>query len=326
MGRTLFALLAVVILGRSSSGVSNKATRLKFNATKVSMDTSTRIHEDVPLNSFQNFNLTLLENDPDFFEFIRASLPRPQLKSFFGDLNNFPTAKPSTHAGGSRAATARKFFTVKQMIMFFQKTPMFGKFSYYGCWCFPDGANDISSGYGEPVDDIDKTCKRMNQCYKCASMQFGKNECPSNTEYLFQGLEDAVTGQRYVDCLDADGTCPRSLCECDKKMAAGIASLEDEWEKAYHAKWSVFNREETCRISLNANWPRIAAYGRSTAGHRYGSSNQPDACCGEEGEKFPYNTDGGRRGCCDGRTYSTKLMKCCQQDGVKSLDSKCLWL
>ena len=42
------------------------------------------------------------------------------------------------------------------MIMFFQKTPVFGKFSFYGCWCFPDGASDILSGYGEPVDNIDK--------------------------------------------------------------------------------------------------------------------------------------------------------------------------
>ena len=39
--------------------------------------------------------------------------------------------------------------------------------------------------------------------------------------------------------------------------------------------------------------------------------------------RFPYNTNGGRRGCCEGRTYSTELMKCCPQDGVKSLDSKC---
>ena len=46
--------------------------------------------------------------------------------------------------------------TLKQMIMFFQKTPVFGKFSFYGCWCFPDGASDILSGYGEPVDNIDK--------------------------------------------------------------------------------------------------------------------------------------------------------------------------
>ena len=54
--------------------------------------------------------------------------------------------------------------TLKQMIMFFQKTPVFGKFSFYGCWCFPDGASDILSGYGEPVDNIDK--ERIQNYYK----------------------------------------------------------------------------------------------------------------------------------------------------------------
>ena len=31
-------------------------------------------------------------------------------------------------------------------------------------------------------------------------MRYGKSECPSNTKYQFQGLEDQVTGQRYVEC------------------------------------------------------------------------------------------------------------------------------
>ena len=56
------------------------------------------------------------------------------------------------------------------MIMFFQKTPVFGKFSFYGCWCFPDGASDILSGYGEPVDNIDK-----KQIPKKSEDNFGLN-------------------------------------------------------------------------------------------------------------------------------------------------------
>ena len=54
----------------------------------------------------------------------------------------------------------KKFFTVKHMIMYFQKTPLFGKFAFYGCWCFPDGPEDIDKGYGEPVDEIDRNCKK----------------------------------------------------------------------------------------------------------------------------------------------------------------------
>lgn len=275
-----------------------------------------RMRNGFPINTFQNFNISLFENDPEFYDFVRSVIPRPQLKSF---NSNFP-------GSDSKSKPAiRKYMTLKQMIMFFQKTPVFGKFSFYGCWCFPDGASDILSGYGEPVDNIDKTCKRLNQCYKCATMRYGKGECPSNTKYQFQGLEDQVTGQRYVECLDEEGSCPRSLCECDKKMASGLASLESEWEEGYHSKWSknlevAFDRESTCRTNLNGfNWAR-SMHGGGGGG---GSNGGADACCGEEGEKFPYNTNGGRRGCCEGRTYSTELMKCCPQDGVKSLDSKC---
>jgi hypothetical protein len=157
-------------------------------------------------NTFQGFNYSVLENDADFNDFVHSLVPL-QLKSapFGGFPNTFPTSEKSEkhNKKGGKAATARKFFTVKQMIMYFQKTPLFGKFGYYGCWCFPDGPDDMSAGYGEPVDDIDRMCKKLNQCYRCASMKFGKNECPSNADYQFQGVEDAVTGRRYVDCCES---------------------------------------------------------------------------------------------------------------------------
>lgn len=263
-------------------------------------------------NTFQGFNYSVLENDADFNDFVHSLIPLQVKSSNFqpSGYNTFPTSgeKPRKKVG-SKTATARKFFTVKQMIMYFQKTPLFGKFAYYGCWCFPDGPDDMSAGYGEPVDDIDRTCKKLNQCYRCASMKFGKNECPSNSDYQFQGLEDAVTGRRYVDCLDEEGTCPRSLCECDRQLASSIAELEDEWEQDYHSKWGNFNREETCRTPANLAWGKEA---RSMFGHHgSGGGNQPDACCGKEGELFPYNTDSGRRSCCGSRTFNTELMKCC---------------
>ena len=88
--------------------------------------------------------------------------------------------------------------------------------------------------------------------------------------------------------VDEEGSCPRSLCECDKKMASGLASLESEWEEGYHSKWSknlevAFDRESTCRTNLNGfNWARSMHGGGGGGG---GNGGQPDACCGEEGEK-----------------------------------------
>jgi len=113
-------------------------------------------------NTFQGFNYSVLENDNDFNDFVHSLIP-VQLKSatFGGFPSTFPTnnnnnGEKHNKKNGGKAASARKFFTVKQMIMYFQKTPLFGKFGYYGCWCFPDGPDDMSAGYGEPVDDIDR--------------------------------------------------------------------------------------------------------------------------------------------------------------------------
>jgi hypothetical protein len=86
------------------------------------------------------------------------------------------------------------------MIMYLQEMPSFGKHAYYGCWCFPEGPDEPLNGYGEPVDDIDKTCKRLSQCYKCASMKYGKENCPSNTHYEFTGIYDEATRMKTIEC------------------------------------------------------------------------------------------------------------------------------
>lgn len=268
------------------------------------------LKNDLHFNTFQGFNYSVLENDADFNDFVRT-LIKPQLKttSRFGNLNNFPGSEEVESPNTAGAKQARKFFTVKQMIMYFQATPMFGKFAYYGCWCFPEGSLDLGAGYGEPVDEIDRTCKKQNQCHRCASMKFGKSECPASSEYKFRGIEDEVTKKRYVVCLDDEGTCGRSLCECDKQLAETIAGLEFEWETDYHAKWGNFDRPEVCRTpGIGDN--RMRAFGGGKGG------NQPDDCCGKEGELFPYYMDSGRRSCCGNRTYNTEVMKCCPANGL----------
>ena len=108
-----------------------------------------------------------------------------------------------------------------------------------------------------------------------------------NFDQYFKTFEDHVMIDELF-LVDEEGSCPRSLCECDKKMASGLASLESEWEEGYHSKWSknlevAFDRESTCRTNLNGfNWARSMHGGGGGGG---GSGGQPDACCGEEGEK-----------------------------------------
>jgi len=83
--------------------------------------------------------------------------------------------------------------------------------------------------------------------------------------------------------VDAEGTCPRSLCECDRQLASSIAELEDDWEIDYHSKWGNFNREQSCERGTPASigWGKEA---RSMFSHHGSGGNQPNACCGKEGE------------------------------------------
>ena len=143
---------------------------------------------------FPGFNFTHLLEDQEFQDFARLIVPPIRLKS---GSNSSVKSNPSS---GDRITNTRKFLTVNQMVMYLQETPQFGKHAYYGCWCFPEGPDEPLNGYGEPVDDIDKTCKRLSQCYKCASMKYGKDKCPSNTHYEFTGIYDRTTGKKTIEC------------------------------------------------------------------------------------------------------------------------------
>ena len=39
-----------------------------------------RMRNGFPINTFQNFNISLFENDPEFYDFVRSVIPRPQAR------------------------------------------------------------------------------------------------------------------------------------------------------------------------------------------------------------------------------------------------------
>ena len=47
----------------------------------------------------------------------------------------------------------RKFKMLKLMVMYLQQIPLFGKFCFYGCYCFPNLGSDFTVGKGKPVDE-----------------------------------------------------------------------------------------------------------------------------------------------------------------------------
>ena len=58
-------------------------------------------------------------------------------------------------------ALIRKFKLMKNMIVYLQRIPLFGKFCFYGCYCFAKGPKEllIDAGNGKPMDNADNACR-----------------------------------------------------------------------------------------------------------------------------------------------------------------------
>lgn len=147
-----------------------------------------------------------------------------------------------------------KYLQLKYSILFLQKQKFIGKYCFYGCWCLPTGSKDLGAGYGPPIDDIDKSCREYTTCYNCLYSQdlLGQrcNEA-SVGKYNIQGTQDPTTGQVTLFCMDPQGSCLRSRCECDKALAEKLSTHEMDWNMQYHHKWGTppFDREANCKAA-----------------------------------------------------------------------------
>jgi len=205
-------------------------------------------------------------------------------------------------------ATTRKFKHVAGLIMFLQAVPILGKYVYYGCYCFSDAQYELDAGKGKPVDAIDSACKRFHQCYRCIEKDFVEDKQQSNCEgtnrsYRFKGIIDPVTQQKQIICLNNEGSCKRAICECDKKLAEEMSGLEFKWNIVHHQRWGGFNKDQQCS----------GANERAARAEPLGTGEQ--RCCGDYPNRFLYvhsNKDGGRHGCCRGKTFDINgHLECC---------------
>ena len=107
-------------------------------------------YEQVPdgfEGSFQNFNSSAVieENKDDeifrefevLYSYVDSSLGRKEYSD-------------------EQKAMIRKFKLVKNMIVYLQRIPLFGKFCFYGCYCFASGPFRLleNAGNGQPMDKV----------------------------------------------------------------------------------------------------------------------------------------------------------------------------
>ena len=66
-----------------------------------------------------------------------------------------------------RANFLRRLKQLKALILHLQPAHHFARYCFYGCWCLPDAAHTVAgNGMGQPVDEVDASCKRQASCLK----------------------------------------------------------------------------------------------------------------------------------------------------------------
>jgi hypothetical protein len=203
----------------------------------------------------------------------------------------------------------RKFKLLKNMIVYLQQIPLFGKFCFYGCYCFAKGPFKLleQAGSASPMDPADAVCKKHAKCHYCAQMDFGADKCDITRPYKFAARIDAVTGEKMIECLNPEGSCKRGVCECDKQLAYDLRDQERSWNILHHQRWGQFS-QDNC---LAGGSEKQARGERGTA---------VEECCGNFPERFPYFSDDGWgtiRRCCGNKTYSPVQHMCCDGNIVE---------
>lgn len=200
--------------------------------------------------------------------------------------------RPSLDNEGDNMIDPRKFGQWKAQITYLlgNKYDRWQNFREYGCHCLPAGSRKIGSGgYGKPVDNIDKSCLKFHQCYRCAAdLHMDETHrrtgevigCDGETTRYRVRLEEDKDGNRDITCKDELHSCRYNVCMCDRELAKNFLKYIEEWDVQFHAKQSQFDREDKCI-------------------KRQGPGGEYDGCCGDK-TTFPYNQIRRKNQCCVG--------------------------
>lgn len=166
----------------------------------------------------------------------------------------------------------------------------------YGCNCMlmvDESRSMEKTTFGAPVDDLDKTCKRLKDCYKCVREAHGGSCTPEKKEYdiFFRG-DDILVGNQ-------PGTCERALFECDQQYAKNLQMALPLFDIRYNffsGSFDPISEPDVCARGAKPNLP----YG--IGGVR--DIMQPNVqCCAST--KGPF------------QTYNANIKQCCSDGSVR---------
>lgn len=166
-----------------------------------------------------------------------------------------------------------------------------------GCWLqLLNPAGWEISNKGEPVSELDRAGRQWFKCHQCTAID--ASHCLGMSQNYGQPVFDKASGS--YECPGQPNTCDHNACSCDVQLAIDLAALATEhYDVKFNAVEGGFDIAAKCKAGGSAN-----------------GAGQTDKCCGIYPLRFPFHSDGGARGCCNGKTYDTRNMICCSDGRV----------
>ena len=177
----------------------------------------------------------------------------------------------------------------------------------YGCWCYFGDMH--GKGRGSVVDELDGLCRVLAQNYDCALIDTETNgeACakPWDEEYNpLTRIDVNVNIEKECFKLNkkrGNANCAQRACMIEGSFIHSLLAFffgGGSLDKA-NKHDNGFDVESSCPIQS--------------------SGPSEVACCGSYPTRFPYRTKGGERDCCNGRTYNSITLQCCEDGKTKTV-------
>ena len=107
-------------------------------------------------------------------------------------------------------------------------------------------------------------------------------------------------------------------CRCDEQLAFTLATLASFADDQFftNANGLGFIHAAECQSSNKGG-----NGGENLANSNDGLGVKEVQCCGSYPRRFEFNTHGGSRACCGGKTYNTSKQECCEGDFLGPIGS-----
>jgi hypothetical protein len=181
--------------------------------------------------------------------------------------------------------------------------PQLSHIDGYGCWCYFDG--EYNKGKGQPASLVDAACQQLQHGYKCAILD-GEEENQLCTPWEVDYLSASQYGESLLvskcDELNPGDNCASRACKIEGYFVIAM----------FQAFFDPESNHSPALLHING-------FDTSTECPTKHGEQSEYSCCGFYPYTIrPFKTYGGKRACCNGKTYDSEIYECCD-DGSRQI-------